>query len=106
MEVDDIELVYRDALVYGGFSKTKALLFNFCSALVAFLGVILVLLFGTKFTNLVPLILPFTAGGFIYIAGADLIPELKKETGLLKSIFQFFGLLLGIGLMLLLTLFE
>ncbi len=93
-------------LVYGGFSKTKALLFNFCSALTAFLGVVLVLLFGTKFTNLVPLILPFTAGGFIYIAGADLIPELKKETGLSKSIFQFFGLLLGIGLMLLLTLFE
>jgi len=93
-------------LVYGGFKKTKALLFNFFSALLSFLGAILVLFLGNRFTDLIPLILPFTAGGFIYIAGADLIPELKKETALGKSIFQFLGLVLGIALMFLLILLE
>lgn len=91
-------------LVYGGFSKVKALLFNFASGLIAILGVILTLALGAKFTNLVPLILPFTAGGFIYIASSDLIPELKKETQVGKSFLQFLGLLLGIGLMFFLTL--
>jgi zinc and cadmium transporter len=93
-------------LVYGGFSKTKALFFNFASALVAVLGAILTLSLGVKFTNLVSLILPFTAGGFIYIASSDLIPELKKETNIKKSLLQLLGLLLGISLMLLLTLNE
>lgn len=91
-------------LVYGGFSKTKALFFNFASGLVAVLGAVLTLILGSKLTNLVPFVLPFTAGGFIYIASSDLIPELKKETNIKKSLLQLLGLLLGIGLMLLLTL--
>ena len=72
----------------------------------AVLGAVLTLALGAKFTNLIPLILPFTAGGFIYIASSDLIPELKKETQISKSLLQLLGLLLGIGLMLLLTLNE
>jgi zinc and cadmium transporter len=93
-------------LLYGGFSKVKALLFNFASALVAILGAILTLALGAKFVNLVPLLIPFTAGGFIYIASSDLIPELHKETQIGKSLLQFLGLLLGITLMFLLTLNE
>lgn len=93
-------------LVYGGFSKAKALFFNFASALTAMLGTVLTLILGFKLTGIIPLIIPFTAGGFLYIAGSDLIPELHKETNLLKSGFQLLGLLLGIGLMLLLTLNE
>jgi len=93
-------------LVYGGFSKVKALLFNFASGLVAVFGAVLTLTLGVKFTNLIPLLIPFTAGGFIYIASSDLIPELHKETNLLKSGVQLLGLLLGIGLMLLLTFNE
>jgi zinc and cadmium transporter len=93
-------------LVYGGFSKTKALFFNFASGLIAVLGAVLTLSLGAKFTNFIPLLIPFTAGGFIYIASSDLIPELKKETKPLKSLLQFFGLLLGIGLMMLLAINE
>jgi zinc and cadmium transporter len=93
-------------LLYGGFSKLKALFFNFASGLVAVFGAILTLALGVRFTNLVPLLIPFTAGGFIYIASSDLIPELKKETQISKSLLQLLGLLLGIGLMLLLTLNE
>lgn len=90
-------------LVYSGYSKTKALIFNFISALMAVLGAILVLAIGSKSVEFAQTILPFTAGGFIYIAGSDLIPELHKETSLKKSFFQFLGLVLGIGVMLLLT---
>ena len=93
-------------LVYGGFSKTKALFFNFASGLIAVLGAVLTLSLGAKFTNFIPLLIPFTAGGFIYIASSDLIPELKKETKPLKSLLQFFGLLLGIGLMMVLAINE
>jgi len=45
------------------------------------------------------LIIPFAAGGFIYIAGSDLIPELHKECGPKDSFWHIFALLLGIGLM-------
>jgi zinc and cadmium transporter len=93
-------------LIHGGFSREKALIFNFLSALTAVAGVIFILLIGPKFMDLVSLLVPFTAGGFIYIAGSDLIPELHKETDLKKSAFQLLGLLLGIGVMLLLLLIE
>ncbi len=93
-------------LVYGGFSKAKALLFNFASALTAVLGAVLTLLLGSKLTGIIPLVIPFTAGGFLYVAGSDLIPELHKETDIFKSGLQLLGLLLGIGLMVALTLSE
>lgn len=93
-------------LIHGGFSKKKALIFNFLSALMAILGTIFALSFGARISGFSKLLIPFTAGGFIYIAGSDLIPELHKETNLGKSALQLCGLLLGIGVMLVLTLLE
>lgn len=93
-------------LVYGGFSKKKALFFNFLSALAAVLGAVLTLILGSRFIGVIPLVISFTAGGFIYIASSDLIPELKKENNISKSALQFLGLLLGIILMSLLSLYE
>jgi zinc and cadmium transporter len=90
-------------LVHAGLSRKRALIFNFFSALMAVTGALLVLILGARVTNLVPLLIPFTAGGFLYIAGSDLIPELHKETSLAKSLFQMLGLTLGIGIMLILT---
>lgn len=89
-------------LVHGGLTKTKALIFNFASALLAVLGVIFVLTFGARISELSQMLIPFTAGGFIYIASTDLIPELHKETKPEKSFIQLIGLLLGIGIMLVL----
>jgi len=86
-------------LIYAGFSKNKALFLNFVSALTAILGAFFTLLLGQRFSYLISFLVPFTAGGFIYIASADLIPELKKELGIKKSIWQLSGLLLGILLM-------
>ncbi len=86
-------------LIHGGLTHKKALLLNFASALTAVLGAVLTLLVGMKFVVLSKLIIPFTAGSFIYIAGSDLIPELHKETQLWKSSVQFIGLILGLFLM-------
>ncbi|MCJ7792665.1 MAG: ZIP family metal transporter [Candidatus Marinimicrobia bacterium] len=93
-------------LLHGGFSKKKALFFNFLSALTALAGVLFTFFLGAKFTYLSQLLIPFTAGGFIYIAGSDLIPELHKETQLAKSLLQMLGLILGIGVMMILLLNE
>ncbi|HII88146.1 TPA: ZIP family metal transporter, partial [Candidatus Woesearchaeota archaeon] len=51
----------------GGFTKSKALLYNFLTALSALLGALLVFIVGNV-PSLVDAIVPFTAGGFIYIA--------------------------------------
>jgi zinc and cadmium transporter len=93
-------------LVYGGFKKTKALLLNFLTATTAILGAIVGLLVGAKSGSFITFILPFTAGGFIYIAGSDLIPELNKECELSRSLLQLLGLVLGIAVMTLLLFVE
>jgi zinc and cadmium transporter len=93
-------------LLYAGFSKGKALFFNFLSALFAVLGTIIALLIGSSITDFSGVMLPLAAGGFIYIAGSDLVPELNKEATLSKSLVQLLAIGLGVGLMFLLTLLE
>lgn len=83
-------------LVYGGFSKKKALICNFLSALVAIIGAVCGY-FLTDFSHgSTNIILPITAGGFIYIAASDLIPELHKENNLKRSSLAFLAFLSGI----------
>jgi zinc and cadmium transporter len=86
-------------LIHGGFKKTKALFFNFLTATTAILGAILGLWLGSALDFFVVFIVPFTAGGFIYIAGSDLIPELHKESKPSRSLLQFIGIIIGIGIM-------
>ncbi|MGD9379344.1 MAG: ZIP family metal transporter [candidate division WOR-3 bacterium] len=93
-------------LVNGGLSIRRALLFNLLAALMAFLGAVITLLIGTRISNYGVYLLPVTAGGFIYIAGPDLIPELQQEVRLSNSIWQFGALILGVVVMALLTVLE
>lgn len=93
-------------LLYSGFTKARALLFNFLSALTAVVGALLALWFGQAITGALPVLLTITAGGFIYIATVDLIPELHKEARLAKSVTHLAAMLGGMGLMLLLKLVE
>lgn len=93
-------------LVYAGYSKKKALLMNFLISLTAILGGVVGLLLSKSITSFSGIMVAFTAGGFIYIATADLIPELKKDINFKKTSIQLIGLLLGIGIMLLMTLLE
>ncbi len=93
-------------LVHGGFSRGRALLVNFLSALVALLGVLIALLLRGFISNLEIILIPIAAGGFVYIAGSDLIPELHKETELRRSIMQIISFVLGIAIMATLLLLE
>ena len=91
-------------LLHSGFSRTRALLFNFFSALVAIAGVGIAFVFQSAMTDFPAVALPVTAGTFLYIAGSNLTPELHKENAPLKSLYQFLALLAGVGFMLLLLL--
>jgi len=93
-------------LLYAGYSKKKALLMNFFISLTALFGGIVGLLLSKSIGPFSGIMIAFTAGGFIYIATADLIPEMKKDIGFKKTTIQLIGLILGIGIMLLMTLLE
>lgn len=82
-------------LIHGGFSRKKALFYNFLVQLTAILGGIL----GFYFLNAKQYaiyLLPFAAGGFIYIALMDLVPEVFKEKHLTKTIGKLLLIILGL----------
>ena len=83
-------------LLYSGFSRWHALFLNFLSALVALVGALLVLVLGEAGEAVALWLIPIAAGGFIYIANADLIPELHKTTRVTHSLIQFTAMLAGI----------
>lgn len=93
-------------LLHAGFRPARAVWFNLLSASLAVVGTLTALLLGQALSALPAVVLPMTAGGFIYLAGSDLVPELHKERQLGKSVIQMLAIGLGVGLMLLLTLFE
>lgn len=87
-------------LIYGGFSKKKALTLNFLVALTAVLGGVIGYFISSKIENIVLYILPFAAGGFIYIAATDLVPEIKKELNIKRYMTTLIIFILGILIML------
>ncbi|HLC85907.1 MAG TPA: ZIP family metal transporter [Candidatus Nanoarchaeia archaeon] len=86
-------------LIHGGFSKSKALFFNFFSAVTAVLGAVVALVVSSSIENITMFLIPFAAGGFIYIAGSDLIPELHKEVKIKNSLLQLLFFVLGLIVM-------
>jgi zinc and cadmium transporter len=93
-------------LLHSGYTKTRALWLNFLSALLAVAGVVIALTFGGIIEILSLRLLPVAAGGFIYIAVADLIPELQKTKEQKYSVLQFFAVIVGVGAMAILALLE
>jgi len=93
------ELGDFSVLIYGGFSKFKALFWNFISALTAVFGALFSYFFITYVENIASPLIPFTAGGFLYIAASDLIPELHKQPEFKKSVLSFILFLIGVSFM-------
>lgn len=93
-------------LIHGGYTRKKALWLNFLVALSAVLGAVITLLIGGQTTEITKFLAPFAAGTFIYIATADLIPELHREVAFQRSVLQFLWFISGIGVMLFLILGE
>jgi len=94
-------------LVHCGFSRFKAITYNFLSGLVSLLGVLFVFIIGSNFSSFSNFLIPITAGSFIYLAATDLIPELHRhDSPISHSITQLIFIILGIALMSLLVFLE
>lgn len=93
------ELGDMGILVHAGLSKRKALLYNFSTALMSLMGAAVALAIAGSIEDLSRFLLAITAGGFVYIAGSDLIPELQRETRVSTAAVQFTGICAGIALM-------
>lgn len=83
-------------LIKSGFSRTKAILFNFLTAITAFIGALITFYASAFVENIIPSLLAVAAGGFLYIAMTDLIPELKKEEDTKKLLLQTVFLIIGL----------
>lgn len=89
-------------LVHGGYSPRRALAFNLLSACAAFLGAGAVFLLEERSEAVPELLVPITAGAFIYIAASDLIPEIRREERPRRAFLLLAAFALGIALVALL----
>ncbi|MFV1958283.1 MAG: ZIP family metal transporter [Planctomycetota bacterium] len=65
-------------LLSAGLPVRRALLLNALSAATAIVGALVILLAGGRL-GIEPYLLPVAAGGFIYVACADLVPEIHRR---------------------------
>ena len=86
-------------LIYGGFKKKKAIVLNFAVALTIVAGGIVGYFISKNVEQGVVFLLPFAAGGFIYIAATDLVPEIKKELDIKKSMATMLVFICGVLIM-------
>jgi len=86
-------------LIHAGFSRKRALWLNFYAACAALAGTLITLSLGSIVHGLSNYILPFAAGGFIYLAGSDLIPELHKDKSRKNALIQLAAIFAGLLLM-------
>ncbi len=93
-------------LIHAGLQPRRALALNLLTALAAVVGATATLLLASATPDLERLVLPLTAGGFVYIASTDLLPELHRDPEGRKSILQLVGLLGGVAVMAALLLIE
>ena len=93
------ELSDLSILIHSGLSKRQALLYNFLNGLASFIGLALVILFNNAARQVATTLLPIAAGGFLYIATVDLIPELRKQDRREEIIIQTLGICSGLLLM-------
>ncbi|GAB2688714.1 ZIP family metal transporter [Aliiglaciecola sp. 3_MG-2023] len=90
------------AMVHAGYSRRKALIYNFISALTFPLGGVIAYAVGQNMN--VYFLVALGAGNFLYIAGADLIPEIKQAEGLRETGVRFVFFVLGVSLLYAVTL--
>lgn len=92
-------------LIYGGFEKKKAILLNFAVSSIVIIGGIFGYFISKNIEQAVIFLIPFAAGGFIYIAATDLIPEIKKELNIKKSMATIVVFIIGILIIWLIKIF-
>ena len=82
-------------LIHGGFSRRKALWYNFLSAISVVIGAVLTYALGAVLEPFLPLGLALVAGAFIYLAAVDLMPELHETTGFSHALIQIVFIAMG-----------
>ena len=94
-------------LIQSGFPKRKAMFLQLLTAVGAIAGTVCGLLAeGVGTDAATAWILPFTAGGFIYIATVSVIPEILEDTAVWQSVKEVLAMFVGIGMMVLITYIE
>lgn len=92
------ELSDFGVLIHGGFSRARALIYNYLSATSVMLGAALTYLMGAVLEPFLPVGLSLVAGGFIYLAATDLLPELHESIRLSHGLVQIIFILIGAAL--------
>ena len=82
-------------MLHAKFSRFKVFFYNFLSQLTAVIGALIGFFYLPIFGNFEGGIIAFVAGGFIYIASTDLLPETHRERNLYKSLLQLVLLIFG-----------
>jgi zinc and cadmium transporter len=72
-EVGDVAI-----LLHAGYSRRRALVLNLLSGTTGIVGAVAVYFFAARLPDALPFVLAFAAGSFLYVAMADLIPDLHR----------------------------
>jgi zinc and cadmium transporter len=91
-EVGDFAII-----LHGGYSRKRALFLNTLSSLSTLPGAIIAYYALDAVNYATPYVMAFSAASFLYIALADLVPELHGKIGFRHSIQQFLLMLAGVG---------
>jgi zinc and cadmium transporter len=100
------EIADFGVLLYSGWSKKKAIIFNFLSAITAIAGTILGLFLATKTHHFTVFMLPFAAGNFLYIAATNLLPQLHRHCKSKDTFYHLLAIAIGITIIVLVTLYA
>ena len=93
-------------LLNAGFSKARALIYNFACSMLAVIGGVLGYLYLDQTKTLIPYLLVFASSSFIYIAVSDLMPQMHRRPHIGESIKQVVLISLGVAVVLSLSLLR
>merc|ERR1712048_12865 len=93
-------------LIQSGVPRGKAIALQLLTAVGAVTGCALSLLLGGATDAASKVALPFTAGGFIYIATGHVIPELLEGASFKQSVLEIMAMLVGVGMMIVIAQYE
>jgi zinc and cadmium transporter len=91
---------------HSGFSRKKALMLNFASAMVNVVGVVLAFTLGNALPGFSSIATPFAAGAILYLAATGLLPQIRMQGTSKQKASYFTMTLLGVALMALILLIE
>ncbi|MDO9003295.1 MAG: ZIP family metal transporter [Aquabacterium sp.] len=83
-------------LLNAGFSRTRALVYNGISGLAAVVGGVLGYVLIAPWQEYLPYMMVVASSSFIYVAVADLIPQLQKRLSWRDTFLQLFWLVVGL----------